>query len=91
MAALMKRHNAYVSSMRFVATWPETREAMKMLERDPSRDLAMVSSMNQDVAFVAVAWRGGWVTEFEIQRNGCSDAEMEALIERFAQPATTIH
>ena len=48
----------------------------------------MVSSTNQDVAFVAVAWRGGWVTEFEIQRNGCSDAEMEAVIARFAHPAT---
>jgi hypothetical protein len=48
----------------------------------------MVSSTNQDVAFVAVARRGGWVTEFEIQRNGCSDAEMAALLERFAHPAT---
>jgi hypothetical protein len=44
MAALKKRHNAYVSSMRFAATWPETREAMEILELDPSRDLAMVSS-----------------------------------------------
>jgi hypothetical protein len=88
MVALKKRHNAFISSMRFVATWPETREAMEMLELDPSRDLAMVSSMNQDVALVAVAWRGGWVTEFEIQRNGCSDAEMEAVIARFAHPAT---
>jgi hypothetical protein len=77
--------------MRFVATWPETREAMKMLERDPSRDLAMLSSMNQDVAFVSVVWRDGWVTEFEIQRNGCSDEEMAAMLERFAHPATTIH
>ena len=62
-----------------------------MLERDPSRALAVVSSVNQDVAFVAVAWRDGWVTEFEIQRNGCSDAEMAALLERFANPPTTIH
>jgi len=61
MAALKKRHNARVSSMRFVATWPETRETMKM-----------VSSMN----------------EFEIQGNGCSDAEMAALLERFAHRAT---
>jgi hypothetical protein len=80
-----------VIAMRFVVTRPETREAIKTLERDPSRDLAMVSSMNQDVALVAVAWRGGWVTEFEIQRNGCSDAEMAAVIERFANPATTTH
>ena len=41
----MKRSDAYVSSMRFVATWPETREAMKMLERDLSRDRAMVSAL----------------------------------------------
>ena len=80
-----------VIAMRFVATRPESREAMKMLECDPSRDRAMVSSINQDVAFVAVAWRGGWITEFEIQRNGCSDAEMAALLERFANPPTTIH
>lgn len=70
--------------MRFVATWPESREAMEMLERDASRDWAMVSSMNHDVAFIAVVWRDGWVTEFVIQRNGCSDAAMAALLEVFA-------
>ena len=77
-----------VIATRFVVTRPETREAIKTLERDPSRDLAMVSSMSQDVAFVALAWRDGWVTEFEIQRNGSSDAEMAALLEWFANPAT---
>jgi hypothetical protein len=51
----------------------------------------MVSSTNQDVAFVAVARRGRLITEVEIQRNGCSDAEMAAVIERFANPATTTH
>jgi hypothetical protein len=37
--------------------------------------------MSQDVAFVALAWRDGWATEFEIQRNGCSHAAMAALLE----------
>lgn len=73
-----------VIAMRFVATRSESREAMKMLERDSSRDWAMVSSMNHDVAFVSVVWRDGWVTEFVIQRNGCSDAEMAAVLEDFA-------
>jgi len=77
-----------VTAMRFVATRSETCEAMKMLECDPSRDQAMVSSMNQDVAFVAIAWRDGWVTEFEIQRNGWSDAEMAVYLENFGNPAT---
>jgi hypothetical protein len=77
-----------VTAMRFVATRPETREAMKMLELDPSRDEAMVSSMTQDVAFVAIAWRDGWVTEFEIQRNGWGDAEMAVYLENFGNPIT---
>ena len=59
--------------------------------RDPSRDRAMVSSTNQDVAFVAVARRGGLITEVEVPRNGCDDDAMAALLERFANLATTIH
>jgi hypothetical protein len=55
---------------------------------DPSRDRAMVSSTNQDVAFVAVARRGGWTTEVEVPRHGCTNDAMAALLERFANPAT---
>ena len=47
--------------------------------RDPSRDRAMVSSTNQDVAFVAVARRGGLITAVEIPRNGCDDDEHTLL------------
>jgi hypothetical protein len=77
-----------VTAMRFVATRPETREAMKLLECDSSRDQAMVSSMSQEVAFVAIAWRDGWVTEFEVKRNGWSDVEMEVYLENFGRPTT---
>lgn len=87
MAELFPRVPA-VTAMRFVATRSETREAMKMLELDLSRDQAMVSAMTQDVAFVAIAWRGGWVTEFEIKRNGWSDAQMAVYFENFGNPMT---
>jgi hypothetical protein len=40
----------------------------------------MVSSTNQDVAFVAVARRGGLITEVEVPRNGCDDDAMAALL-----------
>ena len=51
----------------------------------------MVSSTNQDVAFAAVARRGGLITEVEVPRYGGTDDAMAALLERFANPATTIH
>ena len=79
-----------VTAMRFVATRPETREAMKMLECDPSRDQAMVSSMSQEGAFVAIAWRDGWITEFDVKRNGWSDAQMEVYLENFGR-STAAH
>jgi hypothetical protein len=50
----------------------------------------MVSSMNHEVAFVAITRRSGVRTQVEVQRSGSTEAEMAALLERFAHP-TTIH